>query len=228
MDIVYIYRAGWNNCAELKYSLRWLKNITNFTWKVFLVGYKPDWMSNEVIHIPAEDPFQIKMQNALHKITLACSDSRISEDFILMNDDFFFLKPTEVVYWNQGTINDHINKRSNSWKWGSEYWHWLVRTGQLFPSGLDFSLHRPIIYNKRKFKDLFYFYDFNDRILLRNTYCNHYKIVWEYAEDYKTNSFVQLMEDKPEIFSTGDWIINDTRFVEYMEKLFPEKSIYEL
>ena len=56
MDIVYIIGKGskWNN-QELKYSLRSIAKYGINIGKVFIVGYKPNFVSDEVIYIPCDD-----------------------------------------------------------------------------------------------------------------------------------------------------------------------------
>jgi hypothetical protein len=93
MDVVYILREWYSDCLELRYSLRSLENIEH--WKVFFIWWCPWWAKN-IVHIKAADPYQVKSLNALHKIKIACSDERISDDFILMNDDFYITRPTNI------------------------------------------------------------------------------------------------------------------------------------
>lgn len=55
-----------------------------------------------VIEIPIDDFYQpntpgFKAKNAIWKIKGACSRFDVTEDFILMNDDFFFLEYTPHV-----------------------------------------------------------------------------------------------------------------------------------
>jgi hypothetical protein len=223
MDIVYIFREWSENCLELRYSLRSLKNIKH--WKVFIIGYKPKWIKN-IIHIDAEDPYIIKSLNALHKINIACNDDRISDDFILMNDDFYITEPTEVKYYYQGTMENHlIDKRNRSLHWS--YVRNLTKTYTLFQKWMDFSLHAPIIYNKKKFLELQEYYDMKEWYLLRNLYCNHYKIEWEYLEDCKIREIKDIPKILPTFLSNMDNLINTEEFKEFLNNLFPKASKYE-
>jgi hypothetical protein len=103
MDIVYIYRHSRDDGRELRYSLRSLSNVPH--GKVFIIGDKPKWTKG-IVHVPASDPHGLKALNALHKITVACRDPRVSEDFVLMNDDFYVLKPIPgIPTLHRGTIS---------------------------------------------------------------------------------------------------------------------------
>lgn len=221
MDIVYILKETDDNNVELLYSLRSLKNIKH--WKVFIVWFKPDWIKN-IIHIPADDPYKVKSLNALHKIKIACNNKRISEEFVLMNDDFYILKPTEIKYFNRWTIESHIKYRDKKFQSMSKYCQNLEKTFALFPKWLDFSLHCPIIYNKQMFLDMCEKYDMNEWYLLRNLYCNHYWIEWEFMEDCKI-----LEVDNFDINNYWDFLsTNDWQILKIYDKIWlVDKSKYE-
>jgi len=223
-DVVYILRAWYDNCMELRYSIRSLENINH--WKVYIIWYKPLWLRN-AIHIQAEDPYTVKSMNALHKIKIACKDKRISKDFILMNDDFYITRPTSIKHYNQWTIKAHIKEKRER-IWVSNYVMWLMQTEKMFPWWLDFSIHCPMVYNKKKFLWLCEEYDMNQWYLLRNLYGNHYWIKWEQIKDYKIRNLAELPTGKiPKFISNCDWLIVNSKFREFLDKLFPEPSKYE-
>ena len=57
MDILYVIGKGseWNN-NELRFSLRSIAKYGKNIDRVFIVGYKPDFVSDEVTFIPCDDP----------------------------------------------------------------------------------------------------------------------------------------------------------------------------
>lgn len=97
-DIVIPLGRGsrWNN-TELRYALRGVEKHLFGVGRVFIIGERPDWLQN-VIHIPAKDDEKTfwKERNIFRKILLACADSRVSENFLFMNDDHFLLKDEET------------------------------------------------------------------------------------------------------------------------------------
>jgi len=223
MDIVYILKEWSDNCLELRYSLRSLKNVNH--WKVFIIGYKPDWVKN-IVHIKADDPYEIKSLNALHKINIACKDKRVSDDFVLMNDDFYITKPTEIKYYNQWTMWTHLLEKRGRWlKWN--YVNNLYKTFRLFERWLDFSLHAPIIYNKDKFLELQECYDMKQWYLLRNLYCNHYWIKGEYMKDCKIKNINDIPKELPTFISNLDCLIISEEFKSILNTLFPKNGKYE-
>lgn len=222
MDIVYIVKQNWDN-DELRYSLRSLDNIKHD--RVFIVWHKPYWCQN-VIHIPAQDPYKIKSLNALHKIKIACENEKVSEDFILMNDDFYILEPITIKYYHRWSIKEHLEYRINKWQENSLYVQNLIKTLELFPNWDDFSLHLPIIYNKNMFLEMCNKYDMTQGYLLRNLYCNHYWIKWEFKEDIKV--YDKFTIEKWQVFlSSDDNMIDNKEFLDYINNKFPNICKYE-
>lgn len=114
MDIVYIIGKQKSNVDnfELQCSLRSIaeygKNIDN----VFIIGDIPDFVSDEVIKIPFEQPYpgiimNEKACNIAASILEAVKDPRIGEHFLVSMDDHFY---TNYVDFNNYPI--HIRKYS--------------------------------------------------------------------------------------------------------------------
>lgn len=95
MDILYVVGRGsdWQN-NELRYSLRSLAKFGKNVGRVFLVGYKPEFVSDKVIHIPCEDPTDRKHKNILHKVLFAAYHSNIDKHFLISSDDHYYTRPT--------------------------------------------------------------------------------------------------------------------------------------
>lgn len=109
MDILYVVGTGsqWQN-NELRYSLRSIAKNGKNIGRVFLVGYKPDFVSDKVIHIPCDDPGDVKHNNILHKVLFAAYNSQIDSHFLISSDDHYYMKPTDFnrlpVYYRKETI----------------------------------------------------------------------------------------------------------------------------
>ena len=105
MDVLYILgRGSKHEDMELRLSLRCLEKNAKGLGRVFIVGNCPEWVKN-VIHIPAEDTYQSE-SNAFQKILKGCKSS-ISDEFLLMNDDFFMMKEFDVnnyPIWTRGVL----------------------------------------------------------------------------------------------------------------------------
>lgn len=230
MDIVYTLR-NCNICEELVYSLRSLRNLPHD--KIFFAGGFPNNIRREdIVHISTTQT-GTKWQNSLNNIKFACLDNRLSDDFILMNDDFFILKPITVqqLNLNLGTVADvyskYLNRNSSSlyaqgMKRTAEY---LFRLGITIP--LSFELHIPMVLNKKKVLQIFEMPGINDipALHLRTIYGNLFIKDSIYHKDVKVlNSDIFCGTDDT-FLSCGDFTWKQVK--PFLEKALPEKSRYE-
>lgn len=148
MDLVYICRNGENE--ELRYSIR--SAVANLPHdKIWVVGGKPDWYTGNHIPVPQDKDKYTNARENMKKI--AEPYGKISSNFILMNDDFFIMKPVEdLQYYYTGTLADRIKLLQRKHR-RSHYINMLMHTlRELQKMGisepLDYTLHVPFIMNK--------------------------------------------------------------------------------
>lgn len=157
-DLVYILKEDDYN-PDLKMSLRSIDKFTSFR-NIWLIGYKPTWVKN-VNHLPTVQD-GTKWQNAMINMLAACNCKDISDDFILMNDDFFALKP--IINWKKelnlclGLLEKAVmlygvRKNKSRWQYGFEYVVDLLNSLNISNS-FNYESHIPIIINKQKFIDM--------------------------------------------------------------------------
>ncbi|MFG6605268.1 hypothetical protein ACGYLM_01475 [Sulfitobacter sp. 1A10445] len=227
MDVVYILGTGskWND-NELRYSLRSLQYIGHN--RVFIVGECPDWVVN-VCHVPAGDIHgEQKQRNALHKLNTAIT-ADVSDDFILMNDDFFALQPMKPTYQYRQTLKEALQGDA-----GGVYLEAIENTHAMFPDGLDYSLHTPFVYNKAKLAEAIE--ACGDRpMLLRTVYGNLHSIGGEKMDDVKIHTARDFSLfwhvtgfDGLDSISTSDETVLSKTFQEWIAARFPEPCVYEL
>lgn len=149
MDVVYPLKRGVQH-AELRYSLRSLKNLPHD--RVFLVGGLPDWATG-VEHIQV-DRRPTKYKDAAANIAAACNDPRVSDPFILMNDDFFVMKPIDQVpVLNRGRVRD-VEQTYRTNGIASKYLAGMIQTREEleflgYEDPLSFELHVPMVVHKQ-------------------------------------------------------------------------------
>lgn len=233
LDIVYILRdsSHWNN-NEIRYSLRSLKNLEQ-VGRVFLIGFCPNFINLEhVIHIKAEDPYKNKIRNAVHKLKIACRDPRVSDDFILMNDDFFFLKPvSEIEYFVKGKLDKTIERHETH---GGYYCRALNATNKLLKKdGLpnrDFEVHYPMIFNKKKLFDVIDKIEgMTEGVLFRSIYGNTNRIEGKYRKDVKIFNEREIEKiSRYDFISTDDHIVTNEIFQKAISRKLKEPSVYEI
>jgi hypothetical protein len=197
VDLVYICRDGANE--ELRYSIR--SAVKNFKHdNVWVIGYKPDWYQGSFVSVPN---IGAKFDNIVNCIRAIPEIPEISDDFVLMNDDFFFLKPiTELPIYHGGLLSKKIEQYLNlgTGKYGSllnRTYRSLIKLGINRP--LDYDIHIPMPMNKdslRKVVKLAYF--------PRSAYGNINSIGGELVSDVKTYGANSIMSSRSYDFVNGD------------------------
>lgn len=233
-DLVYALGTGsrWKN-NELRYSLRAVEKYLRNYRNIYVVGEQPEWLQN-AIHIPAKDKWHAS-KNIAEKIILACAIPDLSENFLFINDDHFFLKEADADHYPNyhcGPLKETKVEPSN---WYKNYLDntigWLERTGR--PT-LNFDVHTPIRYDKKLFTSLFT--GFNEICTIKSIYGNIYfeKSQVVYTADcklrgYLTEDAARAMIAGKEIFSTGDQCLSSERSAvrKILQELYPQPSIFE-
>lgn len=156
LDIVYPVGPGDKN-DDLRYSLRAVEKFASGAYRqIVIVGHAPSWIKGvEVIKVPQN---RDKWLNARTNIETACRCEKITNDFVLFNDDFILTEP--VINWQNitncylGTLREQEAKYANlenagEWKRGFEFNRRLLQQlGIMEP--LNFEVHGPIIFNREK------------------------------------------------------------------------------
>lgn len=236
-DILYLLRdreSKWND-GELRFSLRSLKNFPH--GRVFIAsGRRPEWLTG-VEFVDAADSYENKLANAVFKIRTACRDPRISEKFVLMNDDFFFLRGTPklepytlITKGKSETLaameEEHATK-------AGYYFAATTRTRRLLQDAgitrpLSYEMHYPIELEKEKFLAATDTLDWEEHgYLFRSVYGNTYGLPSRPRADFKTFT-TDALERKTEFLSISDKVALFARFQKFIFERFPEPSPYEL
>jgi len=240
MDIVYLVKHDpQNDSEELRYSLRSLKNLPHNN--VVIVGEKPDWVTN-VTYIPVAQN-KTKNENVTMNLRAAINSELVSDNFILMNDDFFIMKELEQMpSLNFGAMADVIEMYNKRYPEGTDYiknmtklYDLLVSRGQKQP--MSYELHTPMILNKKNVQSLYVepkepFYQF------RSYYGNFFNIEGVTVPDVKV--FLEPQHNNPDYNSDPEQYLDDQTFLSvtggsfkrgipghYVRKKLNEKSIYE-
>lgn len=151
MDAVYIVRPGDDN-EELRYSIRSLQNLP--VDNVHIVGYKPQWLHG-VNHIPVEQTEinSAKQLNARRNMLAAMHSRDIDDEFVLMNDDFYVMKPqSKLPNYHQGTEQQVFENLAPGLR-HTPHWHGFRATLTVlrdfgYDNPLCYSLHVPIVIKK--------------------------------------------------------------------------------
>ena len=236
-DIVYLYADGcstWRG-RELGFSLRSLiKHGKNFG-KVFIVGDKPNYLNENIIHISKEDDkSHCKERRLYEKILTACRTGEISDPFIFFNDDYFLVKDIDMAslpyyYFNTLELKASLRPKKDIYFKALKNTYEILKSKGL--STIHFDIHYPMYYHKEFFEKAMLAYDWKIRggYVVKSLYANTMKIIGTPKKDRKifhSHNKREIMEaiTGTDLFSTE----NITRTMsEVLQKLYPEKSIYE-
>lgn len=182
MDVVYICRDGENE--ELRYSLRSVAKNLDYN-NVWVVGGKPDWYTGNHIAKPQMGTKYANARNNLRAI-VDCGD--ITDEFVLMNDDFYVMSAVDVVpYYHGGDLIDKIRVFEGfaaKSKYLSMLWdtlHILARNGS--PTSLDYALHVPMRMRRSKLGPMLSY-----EASIRTLYGNLMRVGGEQITDVKVHT----------------------------------------
>ena len=227
MDYVYVCRSGDNE--ELRYSLRSIyKNCPE--GNVWLVGGKPDWYTGNFI--PVKNTTN-KFENIKNCIKNASQQEGISEDFVLMNDDFFVLKPqSNIPTVHGGPLINRVNEYKRH-VGSNSYVMLLSRTNSALRSmgienPIDYDIHTPMIINKQKLLDVV-----DNKHSIRSWYGNIHNIGGTQIQDVKRyDSAKYSFKNYKELDSNNPFLSTDDKSFkqvhEYLDSLFSKPSPYEI
>lgn len=238
MDIVYTVKQSLQN-EELRYSLRSLENIPHD--RVFIVGYVPHFINKETINYISIPQASSKYQNTTNNLKQVCKLETLSDNFILMNDDFYVNKPIQNVEEElnlyRGEIEGVLRFYNAKYPLGTEYSNGMKQTKELLEGlgiekPLSYELHTPFIFNKEKFLSMFDIPGVKDIPVLhkRSLYGN---LFYDKTKSKKILDVKVLKEPNSfnypnmKLISTSDHSFLHYSIREYLERRFPKKSKYE-
>jgi hypothetical protein len=224
IDYVYVCRDGDNE--ELRYSIRSV--IENGpAGNIWVIGGKPDWYTGNFIFVENNRNKYTHVRNSLNAVI---NSELIKDDFILMNDDFFIIKPLEAIpVLNGGTLREKISRHNRgSGSYGAMLHQVFSHLRKILPTidPMDYELHVPMEMNKQKLAKVV-----KKPYLWRSLYGNMFQIGGEQMRDVKVyhkdsiEDALAVIERSPYISTNEasfDKIIGDK-----IKEMFPNPSKYE-
>lgn len=177
---------------ELRYCIKSIRKFTNAE-VIFIVSKKRDvefpGNSGKIVWIDYQDKYPAKNPTRHENVRLKviAAGEAIRKPFLLMNDDMFFLKKTDITtiplyYWK--TCKEFAKNK------GGRYRQMLERI-----NGLNFELHLPIIVDPNLFKAVT-----KSGELYRSVYCNASSLPKKERKDVK----IQRLSKVDDIISTSE------------------------
>ncbi len=226
MDVVYTCRPGENE--ELRYSIRSVLKNAKFINNIWVVGAKPDWYVGNFI---AVKPVGNSFANVRENLKNVIDNDNISEDFVLMNDDFFIMENINSVSHYYGGMLSDRSMRHQELAGPNYYANMLMKTHKVLKQkGIDkplnYELHVPMLFNKTKLSQTI-----EQPFSIRSYYGNTYDLGGEDIKDVKIYSHPRFrvasssMDNSTPYVSTDDESFKQIRSI--MQEMFPDKSDYE-
>lgn len=225
-DIVYTVREGSN--SELRYSLRSLKNIPHRN--VYMVGHIPHWVTNVIPLHTIQDGK--KWENVLNNLLMACDEPGLSPNFILMNDDFFILRPLNYMpVLDRGPIKDIVSRYDKA-KRDTRFIQGMRDTAELLNdfhirNPISYELHIPMTVNKYKFKQALEISKNIEGFGKRTIYGNLNPQESTTIEDVKVTLRRRDFKKHTVFLSTDEDSFSILKIKSYLEEKFPDKCKYE-
>jgi glycosyltransferase involved in cell wall biosynthesis len=234
IDIVYpLGKGSINGNNELKFSLRSVeKHLTGYR-NIFVIGEFPRWGNQNIKYIKCGETLQ-KSLNILEKIKIACLDERITDDFLFMNDDHIFLENCDAVTYPY-YYSDYDKKKILQDRLPIDYYVKMINdTEKLLPGFKYYDIHKPIVINKSKFLDVYnkvLFHSYEHGLLIKSVYCNMSGIKGIAKKDCilrtkEDGNGISKVTNGHELFSFHDDAVCPV-FIDFLDKNYPIKSIYE-
>lgn len=212
-DLLITYIRTPDKGLELRHSLRSLKNITNFSGNITIIGDEENWLKN-IRYIPIKRLYGRPYADVVAKLYHAAN--QMPERFIVSQDDVFICKPTEISYYYKAKLESDNKNYYRRTKLNTI--DFLKEHGITDP--LDYELHRPYLVERDKLLEVMKMilkHKNRDVLQWRSIYGNLFKPEATKVKDYKT---------KTKELKDGD-IISTQFYTDELNKLFPDACTYE-
>ena len=225
LDIVYFVKDGFKN-EELRYSLRSV-DLNMPHKRVWIFGGCPQNIIPDV-RVRVNQTGKTKWDKVRNMYKEVCLNKEITDNFIMFNDDFFVMEPTdhlEPLY--RCSLKEHVKILESNRP--SEYSRLLRTVLERIGGDLkSYELHVPFIFNKRKLYNQLI--TFTGLHCARTVYGNIYDVGGEQMSDIKIFSVNPKFNYKNKQFlSTDDSIVNINNDIwRWLQKQFPHKSRFEI
>lgn len=235
IDVLYIKGPiSQNYDEEMKYSLRSLEKYATDVGRVFITGDCPLFVNKQKVIHTLERDISVPSINHWWKVSQTIKKTDISQEFVLMYDDIFFVKPTKLTnypFYSKGMLEDKPFEGIYRRSCGTAY-KWLKSHGY---TTNDCELHIPCVYDRDKFLELDKIFDkIKDKqegMVVRSIYANthNFGAGFMLRKDIKirlsTEGVDQVIGDA-DCFSVSDWVFRNNVHP-WLKEHFPERSKYE-
>lgn len=230
LDIVYFVKDGIRN-EEFRYSLRSV--CANMAYnRVWVYGGCPFNIVPD-FRVRVEQEGKTKWDRVRSMFRMVCENREVTDDFILFNDDFLVMQPTnELTPAWRCPLTEHVElSKGASFRGRNPYADILEECRLVLEkegaSQYSYELHTPFVFNKAKLLALLDKHP--DIHCTRTLYGNLYNIGGRQSNDIKIFTVVPDFDYKSvQFLSTDDSTVNINNDVwRWIKSRFPKKCKYE-
>ena len=225
-DVVIPLGTGsWWQDNELRYSLRSLHRHLPHG-KVIVVGARPPWLRN-VVHIPARDPHRFPSLNTMAKLRTALTSGEVGERFVLMNDDFFFLRDfDELPVYHGGSLYVASKFKTSSYHGMAITSTWRLLAKRMSNARL-FDLHFPTCADTDRALDIMDEVPRGTPFLFATLYHNRVGTRATKHADFKVRRAWKQPAPSCSFVSVDDGVVSDFEFRAWARRTYPDPSPFE-
>lgn len=224
-----LYMVGPNRSTEeLRYSLRSLVHIPH--GKVVIAGYKPDWVSDAVVHIDVpKDPKKYggygSNGHSTDALYYGCAWHGLTDDVLMMHDDMFIMEDMDSIPpMHLGSLGE-VDYGSGT---SVEHYFKLQDFGVARP--LNYEAHVPMVINRSRMLDAidWGWINIESKIILkRSLYGNIAGVGGNKIKDVKIREPSNQGWRMWAFISTHPTLFRDPKVGGWIKKQFPDRSPYE-
>ena len=228
LDIVYFVKDGIRN-DELRYSLRSVDKNMPYN-RVWIFGGCSQFVTPDV-RVRVEQEGKTKWDKVRNMYRMVCENKEVTDDFILFNDDFFIMQPTNKIdYLYRCGLDEHIKLIEDGFGHRPTEYTRLLRDCSATLGDrkkLSYELHVPFVFNKKKLLKLLD--EYPNAHCMRTMYGNLYEVGGLQMKDIKAFSDKPSFDYKnTQFLSTDDGMVNVNNTVwRYIKTQFSKKSKFE-
>ncbi len=238
IDLVYVLGRGSRcNDQELRYSLSSARMFLHGMGRVFVVGARPriaDDFGINWVHVPVTDRHDWPACNINDCLRRACQIEELSDTFLRVDDDCFFLRDQHAEatpYYRRGDLPTHRLLWKEKPK--APYARSLQATELWLKNAklplIDFEVHGPILFHKRTLGAFLAGLNPAVGYLVRSLYVNMLRLEGEPLPDCKINSSFSLAQIKGRLLGKPFFSIGDSGYTlamrTFLERAFSGQFI---
>lgn len=246
IDIIIPHVEKLAQWEELKFALRSIQKNYKGSFRIWIVGDKPKWLSKHANFIKMPCTGLSPRIDVMHKIMAVVGSDQVNEEFFWSNDDIYFIN--KVTYADLcitkafGDLRTKVLRISEKTVYTDDIKATLAALQAKNMPYVNYSTHLPYRFEKAKMKAIVDEFDLmNKRLLPENIYYNRFhadELPYYLSLEESNNLMFSINRQHPNwnavVLQSGTkkWMNNSEagmspRLQQYLQNMFPVPSKFE-